>query len=159
MSAPPKGQDSAGAGAFRIESPYADLSLVDLWVESWQAAMPQIDFVARREWFVAHLLALKVAGALTICGFDGEGHLAGFVLLLVQRNYLEQIAVHPRHFGDGLARRLLDEAKARCPNGLTLDVNIDNARALRFYQRQGFARVAAGTNSLSGLPTFTMHWP
>ncbi|MGO9004953.1 MAG: GNAT family N-acetyltransferase [Beijerinckiaceae bacterium] len=138
----------------------ADLApLVDLWVESWQAAMPQIDFDARRAWFSTHLLAMEADGALTICGFDAENRLAGFALLVTQKSYLEQIAVHPRHFGSGLAGRLLGEVKSLCPGGLTLDVNADNRRALRFYEREGFARIASGRNGLSGLATWRLRWP
>jgi putative acetyltransferase len=132
--------------------------LVDVWVASWQATMPQIDFEARRHWFGQHLLATEGDGGLAICAFDTEDRLAGFVLLIVQRAYLEQIAVHPRHFGCGASRRLLDAAKALCPNELRLDVNADNPRALRFYEREGFCRVAAGSNPRSGLPTFALRW-
>jgi putative acetyltransferase len=161
MSAAPGEQIFDDASVFRLVPRRDDdlAPLIALWVESWQATMPHIDFSARRDWFRAHLQASEEEGALTICGFDAEGNLAGFLLLFMQRNYLEQVAVHPRHFRSGLARRLLDEAKARCPHGLTLDVNADNARALQFYQRHGCVRVAAGTNPRSGLPTFTMRWP
>ncbi|MGP0061163.1 MAG: GNAT family N-acetyltransferase [Beijerinckiaceae bacterium] len=147
--------------AFRLAPRRAgDLpDLVDLWVESWQTTMPHIEFEARRDWFRTHLLAMEADGALTICGFDADDRLAGFALLVTQKSYLEQIAVHPRHFGSGLAGRLLGEAKSLCPGGLTLDVNADNLRALRFYERQGFWRIAAGTNELSGLATWRLRWP
>jgi len=132
--------------------------LIDLWVESWQTVMPQIDFESRRAWFSAHIRALEEQGAVTICGFDAEGDLAGFFLLVVAQAYVEQLAVHPRRFGSGLAGRLLDRAKSLSPAGLTLDVNADNPRALSFYEREGFSRVGAGTNPLSGLATWTLAW-
>lgn len=138
----------------------ADLpALVDLWVASWQAVMPQIDFGMRRNWLVTRIATKESEGATTLCAFDAESCLAGFLLLETARNYLDQIAVHPRHFGNGLADQLLNIAKARCPDGLTLDVNGDNPRALRFYVRHGFARVATGSNPNSGLPTFRLRWP
>jgi putative acetyltransferase len=156
-----KSQMPQRGAAFRLAPRRAaDLpDLFDLWVESWQAAMPQIDFEARRDWFRTQVMALEAGGALTICGFDAEDRLAGFALLVPQKSHLEQIAVHPRHFGSGLASRLLGEAKSLCPGGLTLDVNADNPRALRFYEREGFARIAAGTNELSGLATWRLRWP
>jgi putative acetyltransferase len=136
--------------------------LVDLWVESWQATLPQIDFTARRQWFSTHVESLETSGGLTICGFDDDGLddglLAGFLLLQVGQSHLEQIAVHPRHFGQGLAKLLLDAAKAHCPRGLTLDVNVDNPRALRFYAREGFIRIGQGTNARSGLATLRLAW-
>jgi len=138
----------------------ADLpQLVNLWVASWRITVPQIDFDARRDWFWSHVLAKEAEGAVTICAFNAEDRLAGFLLLVAQTAHLEQIAVHPRHFGSGLARQLLDEAKSRCPDALTLDVNADNPRALRFYEREGFSRIAQGRNIHSGLTTWRLRWP
>jgi putative acetyltransferase len=138
----------------------ADLvPLVDLWVASWQAVMPKIDFVARRDWFRAHVDEIELRGGTTLCAFDAEDRLAGFILLDADRAYLDQIAVHPRQFGSGLAVRLLNEAKARHREGLTLDVNVDNPRALRFYAREGFTRIGAGVSALSGLATSKLAWP
>lgn len=138
----------------------ADLpQLVDLWVASWRMILPCIDFDARREWFRSHVLTMEAEGAVTICAFDAAGRLAGFVLLVTLQGYLEQIAVHPRHFGGGLATRLLNEAKSRCPDELTLDVNTENPRALRFYEREGFSRIAQGRNVHSGLATWRLRWP
>jgi putative acetyltransferase len=61
--------------------------------------------------------------------------------------------------GRGLATRLLDAAKARARDGLRLDVNAANARAVRFYAREGFRKVGEGVNPASGLPTLAMAWP
>lgn len=133
--------------------------LVDLWVQSWQAIMPQIDFEARRDWFRDYVEALEKHGAVTICGFDAAARLAGFALVVPQQGHLEQIAVAPRHFGSGLAAVLLAEAKSLCPGGLTLDVNADNSRALRFYEREGFKKISAGKNSISKLPTWRLRRP
>jgi putative acetyltransferase len=138
----------------------SDFELItDLWVTSWRTAMPQIDFEARRPWFGKHLLATEDVGGQTVCAFADGDHLAGFILLATHRSYLEQIVVHPHYFGGGLAGQLLDHAKVLCPAGLKLDVNADNARALRFYEREGFLQIAAGRNPNSGLPTVKLHWP
>jgi len=64
--------------------------------------------------------------------------------------------VRERHRGDGLARELLDRAVRRarevgCPE-LTLDVDVDNERALGFYEKVGFEpyrhKMAAPTDEL-----------
>jgi putative acetyltransferase len=133
--------------------------VTDLWVVSWRTAMPQIDFEARRPWFGKHLLATEGGGGQTVCAFADNDHLAGFILVVAHQAHLEQIVVHPHYFGHGLAAQLLDHAKVLSPSGLKLDVNADNARALRFYQREGFSQIAAGRNPNSGLPIFKLHWP
>ena len=135
----------------------ADLaSLADLWIASWRVAMPDIDFSARRPWFLDHLQDLEAAGAVTICALDDSDRLLGFVNFDPAAAYLDQLAVAPRAKGSGVASQLLAEARRLSPGGLTLDVNQDNARALRFYAREGFEKIAEGTNPRSGLRTWRL---
>lgn len=138
-------------------------ALVDLWVASWRATFPTIDFDARREWFVAHLAELEAKGASLICIFEetakpGERKLVGFVLIDPKSGWLDQIAVKPNAFGAGVGRELLNAAKRASPGKIRLDVNADNFRALRFYKREGFTRVGAGVNKLSGRETAVLEW-
>ena len=61
-------------------------ALLDLWVASWRATFPTIDFDARRDWFVKHLAEQEAQGADLICMFQdaakpGERKLVGFVLI------------------------------------------------------------------------------
>jgi putative acetyltransferase len=134
-------------------------SVADLWMASWREAMPDIDFEARRPWFLDHLRALEADGAITICAFDGLNRLLGFVTFDPANAYLDQLAIAPEAKGTGAAKLLLDEARRVSPNGLVLDVNQDNARALAFYTREGFAKTAEGVNPRSGLKTWRLRWP
>ena len=138
----------------------ADLvGLAGVWVASWREAMPNIDFAARRPWFLDRLRALEADGAITICAFDGLNRLLGFVTFDPARAYLDQLAVAPEAKGTGAANLLLNEARRLSPDGLALDVNQDNARALAFYAREGFAKIAEGVNPRSGLKTWRLRWP
>ncbi|MGO9234450.1 MAG: GNAT family N-acetyltransferase [Methylocella sp.] len=138
----------------------ADLAnLAELWVTSWQETMPAIDFLARRPWFLDHLRKLEAAGAITLCAFDGLDRLLGFVTFDPATAYLDQLAVAPEAKGSGAASLLLNEARRLSLDGLTLDVNQDNPRALRFYEREGFERIGEGTNSRSGLKTWRLRLP
>jgi putative acetyltransferase len=133
--------------------------LADLWVASWQEAMPEIDFSTRKTWFLEHLNALETAGAVTICAFDGSNRLLGFVNFDPAAGYLDQIAVAPDAKGSGAARLLLTEARRLSPGGVTLEVNQDNPRALRFYEREGFEKFAEAVNPISGLKTWQLRLP
>jgi putative acetyltransferase len=147
------------ASSFRLACRGDDLErLADLWVASWQATMPGIDFAARRDWFLAYVSDIEAGGGETICAFAGK-HPLGFIVLDCERGVLEQIAIWPALFGTGIGALLLDEAKRRCPSGLSLEVNADNARALRFYEKSGFERAEPGVNPKSGLQTWLMRWP
>jgi len=53
---------------------------------------------------------------------------------------------------------LIEEAARLSPAGLDLDVNTDNARAIRFYEKRGFVIGGGGVNPLSGKPVHRMSW-
>jgi putative acetyltransferase len=137
----------------------ADLpALVDLWVAAWSEIGLSIDFDARRAWLISRLRALRAGGAELIVGFDANGPPTGFAAIDAKSGYLDQLCVAPAEQGSGLASALLDEAKRRSPDVIDLDVNEMNARARRFYEREGFAVVGRGFNPQSGLPTIKMRW-
>lgn len=133
-------------------------SILDVWVASWRATYPEIDFVQRREWLVRHVQDLEAAGAVTLCLFDERSTLAGFIVINPADGWLDQICVAPDRFGAGFGASLLSAARTVSPKLIRLDVNADNARAIRFYERDGFARVGRGANTLSGRETIVMEW-
>lgn len=137
-----------------------------LWVESWQEAMPEIDFEARRGW-ICHRIgtliddgaAIEIATAPpdgTTAGAGGE--VLGFVTVDPRTGYVDQLVVHPDHWGEGIALALVDAARRHSPQRLSLDVNEENVRAVRFYEKTGFAVVSHGVNPISGRPTQRMEW-
>jgi putative acetyltransferase len=133
--------------------------LTDLWIAAWHAALPVIDFEARRVWFVDHLSAMRVCGIDIVCAFDvADGALAGFCTLDRSSGHIDQLAVAPGYWGRCAAGTLIAEAKRRAPGLLKLEVNQDNPRAVRFYEKNGFHRHAAGVNPTSGLKTWRYEW-
>ena len=75
-----------------------------------------------------------------------------------KEGYLDQLVVAPEHWGSEVARLLVDEAKQRSPDAITLLVNKDNARAIRFYERNGFVHAGESVNPTSGRPVLKMVW-
>lgn len=135
-----------------------DLAVVsDLWVESWAAAYPALDFEARRPWFAAHLAALADEGAQRILAVVAGDEIAGLVTIEPQSGYLDQLVVGRRFQARGIAEALLAEVQRLSPQSVTLDVNQDNGRAVRFYEKHGFAVVGADVNA-RGAPIYRMRW-
>lgn len=133
--------------------------LTDLWVASWREAMPEIDFEARRGWFVHHFGTLIDAGTLVELAFAGQdGALAGFVTIDISSGHVDQLAVRPDQWGRGAAEALIYSAAAHAGRPITLEVNRENLRAVRFYGRIGFNVTGQGENPLSGRPTLQMEW-
>jgi putative acetyltransferase len=114
-----------------------DPELVELWVQSWKATRSDIDFEARRGWFIGHMENLHDGGA-RILRADGPEGLQGFATIHPITGYMDQLAVRPDAFGTGVGDRLIALARRNCPGRIDLLVNQDNFRAIRFYQRVGF---------------------
>jgi putative acetyltransferase len=66
--------------------------------------------------------------------------------------------VDPDLWGSELGNALIAEAKRLSPDGLTLLVNTDNARAIRFYTRNGFVHTHDDVNPVSGRKVYGMKW-
>lgn len=145
-----------GAVHLRPYRPEDEAASIELWHRTWQQAYPQIDFAARLEWWRERWRKDLVPKASIVVA-EQDGALIGFVTIDGE-GYLDQLVVDPDRWGSDAARLLVDEAKRLSPNGITLLVNKDNARAIRFYERNGFAHAGSDVNPTSGRPVLKMMW-
>lgn len=108
--------------------------------------------VATMETWVAIDDAGSVAGADSAVG-------AVVALMVVAPGHLEQLYVAPDRLGGGIGRRLVDLAKERSPEGLSLWTFQVNDRARRFYERNGFVamELTDGENE-EGQPDVRYEW-
>ena len=129
---------------------------IALWCETWSQAYPDIDFAARVPWWRERWRSELVPNAAIIVA-EQTGLLVGFVTIDAHA-YLDQLVVAPKLWGSKLADALVDEAKRLSPDCITLLVNEDNARAIRFYRRNGFVDAGKDVNPTSGRPVLKMVW-
>ena len=129
---------------------------IALWQQTWQQAYPSIDFAGRVAWWRERWRNELVPNAKIIVAEQANA-LIGFVTI-DGSGYLDQLVVSPDHWGSELANALVDEAKRLSPGGVTLLVNKDNARAIRFYERNGFVHAGEDLNPTSGRPVKKMAW-
>jgi len=128
-----------------------------MWRRTWQITRPDIDFNDRVPWFRDHLRHTWVPEGHVFIA-EQQGAVVGFAVLRPSKNCLEQIAVAPEARGTGVAELLMSVVKDASPEMLELTVNCDNFRAIRFYEKHGFAIISGGENVFSGLPIFLMKW-
>jgi putative acetyltransferase len=129
---------------------------IELWRRTWQLAYPDIDFTARVSWWRERWRNELVPAATIVVGEDGA-RLAGFVTI-DGTGYLDQIVVAPEAWGSPLAKMLLDEAKLISPNGVSLLVNLDNFRAIKFYEKNAFIAAGEDVNPTSRRKVLRMTW-
>jgi putative acetyltransferase len=129
---------------------------IALWLETWQQAYPAIDFAARVPWWRERWRSELVPNAAIVVAKQA-GTLVGFVTIDTS-GYLDQLVVAPDRWGSELGNALLNEAKRLSPDRITLLVNNDNDRAIRFYERNGFAHAGEDVNPTSGRPVLRMEW-
>lgn len=96
---------------------------------------------SRETWIVAH--DKRVVGWMVVA--PGE---------------LDQLYIAPDRLGEGFGRRLLEVAKERSPDGLSLYTFQVNDRARRFYERNGFVADWLGDGSANeeGQPDVRYVW-
>ena len=146
------------SAAFALR-PYCEAdedAAIELWRRTWQQAYPSIDFTARVAWWRERWRTELVPAASIVVAEQADA-LIGFVTI-DGKGYLDQLVVDPEQWGSPLASALVDEAKRLSPNGVSLLVNEDNARAIRFYLRNGFAHAGKDVNPTSGRPVLRMAW-
>ena len=130
---------------------------IALWLRSWQATYPELDFASRLSWWRERWRNELTKSADIVVAETG-GELIGFVTVDPQACYLDQIVVAPEHWASGIGSALIAVAKQLSPSALELHVNTDNARAIRLYQKLGFAITGDGVNPISGKPVHRMRW-
>lgn len=131
--------------------------VVDLWMRAWQAAMPEIAFAKRLDWWRERWRHELVPNNVIKIAEIGDRPEA-FLVIDPKTGWLDQLVVEPVLWGQGIADRLIAEAKRISPAGVRLDVNQTNARAIRFYERMGFVRRSEGVNVYSGAATYLYEW-
>jgi putative acetyltransferase len=141
----------------RRYEPYDEDAAIALWLRCWQATYPDVDFAARLDWWRARWRSELVPSA-EIAIAEAADEMIGFVTVDSHTGYLDQIVVAPEHWRSGIGAMLIGTAKRISPSGLHLDVNTDNARAIRFYEKHGFVTSGAGINPISGRPVHRMRW-
>jgi putative acetyltransferase len=130
---------------------------IEIWMHAWQTAMPEIAFAKRREWW-RHRWEHELVPNNSITIAETDAGPVGFVVIDPASGWLDQLAVDPALWGNGVAKALLEEAKRVSPSLIRLDVNQTNARAIGLYERQGFYRAGTSVNRNSGAPTYIYEW-
>lgn len=145
------------AVSLRPYEPSDESATIALWLHTWQATYPAIDCSARVDWW-RERWRTSLVPSNDIVVAETHGTMVGFVTVDPRTSYLDQLVVAPEYWGRGVGHALIAVARHLSPSGLDLDVNIDNDRAISFYNKQGFSLAGTGVNPISGRPVHRMRW-
>ncbi|MBA4492070.1 GNAT family N-acetyltransferase [Paracoccus sp. S1E-3] len=113
--------------------------------------MPSHDFLRAR-------VDDELATGCVVTVAEGEDGLIGFVAIKPEARYLAELFVCPKHLQSGIGKALLDEAKRAMADGFTLFTTSRNARARRFYEREGLILDHEGPHPRWGHPVTHYRW-
>jgi putative acetyltransferase len=151
---------SAMTPRFRSFTPDDLPALTDIWVDIWRETLPSIDFEARRPWLVERMGEHMANGVDVVLAVDPADDTAilGYVTVDRRNGHIDQLGVARPAMRRGMARALLAQARRLSPQGLHLEVNEHNPRAVRLYESEGFVQTGRGVSPRSGLPLLYYRW-
>lgn len=71
---------------------------------------------------------------------EAGGEIAAMLAFKREQKYLDQLFVAPAYQGRGIGKRLLAFARTAMPDEIWLRTDEGNARAIGWYEREGFVR-------------------
>ena len=134
-------------------------SITDLWLQSRRASAPAIPPPVHGDQDVGHLLSDAVTNCEVWVAEAADGMILG--MMVIDDGWVDQLYVRPGWTGRGLGSSLVELAKGRHPQGLTLWTFAAHVRARRFYERYGFepGEPTSGTENEEGAPAVRYRWP
>ena len=120
--------------ATRADAP----EIAEVYLASFRAALPTVRLAHDDDDVRRYVRDVLVGQRETWVADDGGRIVA---MMSLSPGWVDQLYVVPDRLGEGIGRRLLDLAKDRAPGQLELWTFQVNARARRFYERNGFVAV------------------
>ena len=129
-------------------------AIMALWLVSTTEAHP---FISAQYWRESEVVVRDtyLPNALTWVAED-KGEIIGFISVLEQQ-FIGALFVDKRYHGNGVGQLLMMHVKMIFPQ-LMLEVYLENHRALRFYQHEGFQTQDTQFNEDTQHQTAIMLW-
>ncbi len=115
--------------------------MADVYLRARHAAVPAIPPPAHPDQEVRAWLADTVLPRQEVWMAEASPAVVAIAMMVLDRDWVEQLYVDPDWTGRGIGTRMIDLAKRLRPSGLQLWAFQSNVRAHRFYERHGFLAV------------------
>ena len=112
-------------------------AVVEVWLRSGKAEYDYLpDFLALDSESGLEVFQDEISGKCDIWVAELDGDICGYIAMI--GSHIDRLYIDPNFQHCGVGTKLLQFAKANNPNGLTLRTHLQNIRARRFYEYQGF---------------------
>ena len=110
-----------------------------IWHASWRSTgLGSEDDVSLEQ--LRARIPREIAGGWELFVAEDGGEIAAMLAFKRAQKYLDQLFVAPAFQGKGIGKRLLAFARAAMPGEIWLRTDEENARAIGWYEREGFVR-------------------
>ena len=128
-----------------------------VWVNSWASTGIEAASDALLEKMHSRIQAQAAKGWSLHVADDG-GVIAAMLAMRLPDGCLGQLFVAPDYQGQGLGKRLLAFAREQMPNQIWLRCVRENAKAWRWYEREGFVFEKEEANPMTGFMIKFYRW-
>ena len=128
-----------------------------VWMNSWVST----GLAEASNFLLAQLRAripLEVEKGWSLFVADDGGALAAMLALHLPNFYLDQLFVAPAYQGQNLGRRLLAFTRQQLPDEIHLRCVRENAKAWRWYEREGFVYEKEAVEPMTGFVMKYYRW-
>ena len=128
-----------------------------VWMESWVSTGLDTASDSLLEKLRARVRR-DIEGGWTLYVADDEGTIAAMLALHLPNKNLDQIFVAPEYQGRSLGRKLLAFTRTQLPDEIWLRCALENEKAWRWYEREGFVFEREAISSENGLTMKCYRW-
>jgi GNAT superfamily N-acetyltransferase len=128
-----------------------------VWMNSWAST----GLEDASNFLLAKLRAripIEIENGWTLFVADDGGAIAAMLALHLRKRYLDQLFVAPEYQGRDLGRRLLGFTRQLLPDEIHLRCVRENAKAWRWYEREGFVFEKEAVEPMTGFVMKFYRW-
>lgn len=128
---------------------------IEAIMQLWLAVNVDTHHYVAKEYWHKNYDMVKAAISEGVYVYEEQGEILGFLGCI--DSYIAGIFVQKENRSKGIGKHLVDYTKDKF-NYLSLDVYCNNAKAIEFYQREGFHITDTHLNHDTGLEEHRMEW-
>ncbi|HZR75052.1 GNAT family N-acetyltransferase [Bradyrhizobium sp.] len=132
-------------------------AIARLWMDSWvSTGLDTASDVLLNK--LTARIPREIDGGWSLFVADDGRRLAAMLAINIPKKYLDQLFVAPEYQGRSIGRRLLAFTRTQLPGEISLRCALENEKAWRWYEREGFVFEHEDISPENGLTMKCYRW-